>query len=134
MKLVECLTKGDAKVIDSMDAISAVGHRIVQGADVFDKSVLVTDEVIEKIDELRELAPVHNHAHALALRACKSVIPANVPQVVVFDTAFHQTMPPKAFMFGLPYDPLHGTAKSPQAEKRLYRSGDRCLHIHKSYQ
>ena len=104
MKLVDCLTKGDAKVIDSMDAISAVGHRIVQGADVFDKSVLVTDEVIDKIDELRELAPVHNHAHALALRACKSVIPANVPQVVVFDTAFHQTMPAKAFMFGLPYE------------------------------
>lgn len=104
MKLVDTLTKGDAKVIDSMDQISAVGHRIVQGADIFDKSVLVTDEIIEKIDELRELAPVHNHAHALALRACKSVIPENVPQVVVFDTAFHQTMPPKAYMFGLPYD------------------------------
>ncbi len=104
MKLVEVLTTGDAKVIDSMDEISAVGHRIVQGADVFDKSVLVTDEIIDKIDELRELAPVHNHAHALALRACKSVIPANVPQVVVFDTAFHQTMPPKAYMFGLPYE------------------------------
>ncbi len=104
MKLVEVLTSGEGKVIDSMDEISAVGHRIVQGADVFDKSVIVTDEIIEKIDELRELAPVHNHAHALALRACKSVIPANVPQVVVFDTAFHQTMPPKAFMFGLPYE------------------------------
>ncbi|HBB72253.1 MAG TPA: acetate kinase [Ruminococcus sp.] len=104
MELVKALTTGDAKVIDSMDEISAVGHRIVQGADVFDKSVLVTDEVIDKIDDLRELAPVHNHAHALALRACKSVIPANVPQVVVFDTAFHQTMPPKAFMFGLPYE------------------------------
>lgn len=104
MKLVETLTSGDAKVIDSMDAISAVGHRVVQGADIFDKSVIVTDEIIDKIDELRELAPVHNHAHALALRACKSVIPENVPQVVVFDTAFHQTMPPKAYMFGLPYD------------------------------
>ena len=104
MKLVEALTTGDSKVIDSMDEISAVGHRIVQGADVFDKSVLVTDEIIDKIDEFRELAPVHNHAHALALRACKKVIPENVPQVVVFDTAFHQTMPPKAFMFGLPYD------------------------------
>ncbi len=104
MKLVEALTTGEAKVIDSMDEISAVGHRIVQGADIFDKSVLVTDEIIDKIDELRELAPVHNHAHALALRACKGVIPANVPQVVVFDTAFHQTMPPKAFMFGLPYE------------------------------
>ena len=104
MKLVEALTTGDAKVIDNMDCISAVGHRIVQGADVFDRSVLVTDEIIDKIDELRELAPVHNHAHALALRACKKVIPENVPQVVVFDTAFHQTMPPKAYMFGLPYD------------------------------
>lgn len=104
MKLVEALTTGDAKVIDSMDAISAVGHRIVQGVDVFDKSVIVTDEIIDKIDELRELAPVHNHAHALALRACKSVIPENVPQVAVFDTAFHQTMPPKAFMFGFPYE------------------------------
>lgn len=104
MKLVETLTSGDAKVIESMDEISAVGHRVVQGADIFDKSVLVTDEIIDKIDELRELAPVHNHAHALALRACKSVIPADVPQVAVFDTAFHQTMPPKAYMFGLPYD------------------------------
>lgn len=104
MKLVEALTTGDAKVIDSMDEISAVGHRIVQGADIFDKSVLVTDEIIDKIDELRELAPVHNHAHALALRACKKVIPEGVPQVVVFDTAFHQTMPPKAYMFGLPYE------------------------------
>ncbi|MDE6781542.1 MAG: acetate kinase, partial [Ruminococcus sp.] len=104
MKLVEALTTGDAKVIDSMDEISAVGHRIVQGADIFDKSVLVTDEIIDKIDELRELAPVHNHAHALALRACKKVIPDGVPQVAVFDTAFHQTMPPKAYMFGLPYE------------------------------
>ncbi len=104
MKLVEALTTSDAKVIDSMNEISAVGHRIVQGADIFDKSVLVTDEIIDKIDELRELAPVHNHAHALALRACKKVIPEGVPQVVVFDTAFHQTMPPKAYMFGLPYD------------------------------
>ncbi len=104
MKLVEALTVSDAKVIDSMDQISAVGHRIVQGADIFDKSVLVTDEIIDKIDELRELAPVHNHAHALALRACKSVIPANVPQVVVFDTAFHQTMPERAYMYALPYE------------------------------
>lgn len=103
-KLVEVLTTGDASVIKSMNEIDAVGHRIVQGAEVFSKTVLVTDEVIEKIDELRELAPVHNHAHALALRACKKVLPASVPQAVVFDTAFHQTMPPKAYMFGLPYE------------------------------
>ena len=92
-KLVETLTTGDASVIKSMDEISAVGHRIVQGAEIFDKTTLVTDEVIKQIDELQELAPVHNHPHALPLWACKNVIPENVPQVVAFDTAFHQTMP-----------------------------------------
>ena len=103
-KVVEVLTSGDASVIKSMDEIAAVGHRIVQGAEIFNKATIVTDEVIDQIDGLSELAPVHNHPHALALRACKKVIPANVPQVVVFDTAFHQTMPEKAFMFGLPYE------------------------------
>ena len=103
-KLVEVLTSGEGKVIDSMSEIKAVGHRIVQGAEVFSETTLVTDEVIDKIDGLAELAPVHNHPHALALRACKKVIPADCPQVVVFDTAFHQTMPEKAYMFGLPYE------------------------------
>lgn len=103
-KLVEVLTSGEASVISSMAEISAVGHRIVQGAEIFNKTCIATDEVIDKIDSLAELAPVHNHPHALALRACKKVIPENVPQVVVFDTAFHQTMPPKAYMFGLPYE------------------------------
>ncbi len=103
-KLVEVLTTGDASVIKSMSEISAVGHRIVQGAEIFTKSVLVTDEVIQQIDDLQELAPVHNHPHALALWACKKVIPETVPQVVVFDTGFHQTMPAKAYMFGLPYE------------------------------
>jgi acetate kinase len=103
-KLVDVLTKSDAKVIDSMNAISAVGHRIVQGAEIFSETVLVTDEIIDQIDELRELAPVHNHAHALALRACRKVLPDTVPQAVVFDTAFHSSMPEEAFMFGLPYE------------------------------
>ncbi len=103
-KVVEVLTTGDAAVIKSMDEIAAVGHRIVQGAEVFNKTTLVTDEVIQKIDDLAELAPVHNHPHALALWACKKVIPETVPQAVVFDTAFHQTMPEKAFMFGMPYE------------------------------
>lgn len=103
-KLVEVLTKGDAAVIKSMDEISAVGHRVVQGAEIFNKTTLVTDDVIQQIDDLSELAPVHNHPHALALRACKKVISENTPQVVVFDTAFHQTMPEKAFMYGLPYE------------------------------
>ena len=103
-KLVEVLTTGDASVIKSMDEISAVGHRVVQGAEIFSKTTLVTDEVIQQIDDLQELAPVHNHPHALALWACKKVLPDNVPQAVVFDTAFHQTIPEKAFMFGLPYE------------------------------
>lgn len=103
-KLVEVLTTGEGKVIDSMSEISAVGHRIVQGAEIFDRACIVTEEVIDQIDALSELAPVHNHPHALALRACTKVLPEGTPQVVVFDTAFHQTMPPKAFMFGLPYE------------------------------
>lgn len=103
-KLVEVLTTGDGKVIDSMSEISAVGHRVVQGAEIFSQTTLVTDEVIQQIDDLSELAPVHNHPHALALRACKKVIPETTPQVVVFDTAFHQTMPEKAYMFGMPYE------------------------------
>ena len=103
-EVVKKMTTGEGKVIDSMSEISAVGHRIVQGAEIFSKTTLVTDEVIQQIDDLSELAPVHNHPHALALRACKKVIPATTPQVVVFDTAFHSTMPEKAFMYGLPYE------------------------------
>lgn len=103
-KLIDTLLNSEASVISSMSEISAVGHRIVQGAEVFSETTLVTDEVIEKIDELAELAPVHNHAHALALRACRKVFDESVPQVVVFDTAFHQTMPPKAYMYGIPYE------------------------------
>ena len=103
-KLVETLTKGEGAVIKDMNEISAVGHRIVQGAEIFNKATMVTDEVIDQIDALAELAPVHNHPHALALRACKKVFSESVPQVAVFDTAFHQTMPEKAFMYALPYE------------------------------
>ena len=102
-KLTDTLLNSKASVIKSMSEISAVGHRVVQGAEVFSETTLVTDEVIDKIDELAELAPVHNHAHALALRACKKVFDPSVPQAVVFDTAFHQTMPPKAYMYGIAY-------------------------------
>lgn len=102
-RLVQALTTGDAAVISSMDEVSAVGHRVVQGAELFTKTTLVTDEVIDEIENLKELAPVHNHGHALALWACKKTMP-NIPQVVVFDTAFHQTIPQKAFMYGFPYE------------------------------
>ncbi|MCD7848170.1 MAG: acetate kinase [Oscillospiraceae bacterium] len=103
-KLVEVLTSGEGKVIDSMSEISAVGHRVVHGGELYKETTLVTDKVIEDIDALSELAPVHNHPNALALRACKKVLAPGTPQVAVFDTAFHQTMPPKAYMFGLPYE------------------------------
>jgi acetate kinase len=103
-QVVQALTSGEGKVIDSMEEIKAVGHRVVQGAEIFSQTTKVTDDVIRKIDDLQELAPVHNHPHALALWACKKVIPDHVPQAVVFDTAFHQTMPPKAYVFGMPYE------------------------------
>ncbi len=102
-KLVKVLTEGEGAVISSMDEIGAIGNRIVQGGDVFSETVIVTDEVIDKIDELSAIAPVHNHGAALALRACKKVLPG-VPMTVVFDTAFHRTMPEKAYMFALPYE------------------------------
>ncbi len=103
-KVIEVLTSGDCKVIDSMDEVGAVGHRTVQGGERFKETCLATDEVIDGIDELSELAPVHNHPQALALRACRSVLPEGVPQVCVFDTAFHSTMPRKAYLYGLPYE------------------------------
>lgn len=102
-RLVQALTTGDAAVISDMSEISAVGHRVVQGAEVFTKTTLVTDEIIDKIEELKELAPVHNHGHALALWACRKIMP-ETPMVVVFDTAFHQTIPEKAYMYGFPYE------------------------------
>ncbi len=103
-KVIEKLTSGDGKVVDSVSEISAVGHRVVQGGDIFSKSVIATDEVIDQIEKLSPLAPLHNPAHVLALRACRKVVGENVPMVAVFDTAFHQSMPSKAFMYGLPYE------------------------------
>ncbi len=101
--VVFALTKSEAKVIDSFDEISAIGHRIVQGGSVFEGSCLVTPDVIDKIEELGALAPLHNPAHVLAIRACIKTFGDKIPQVVVFDTSFHQTMPPKAYMYALPY-------------------------------
>lgn len=89
--------------LNSMDEIDAVGHRIVQGGDIFKHSVLVDDTVIEQIEDLSELAPLHNHAHVLGIKAVKKLLP-NVPQTVVFDTAFHQTMPKEAFLYALPLE------------------------------
>ena len=102
--VVYALTKSDAKVLDSFDEISAIGHRIVQGGSIFPNSCLVTPDVIDKIEKLGALAPLHNPAHVLAIRACIKTFGDKIPQVVVFDTSFHQTMPPKAYMYPLPYE------------------------------
>ena len=99
----DLLTSKDRGVIKSMDEIQAVGHRIVHGGEKFTKSVLVTDEVIKGIEEVSPLAPLHNPASLTGIRACMEVMP-DIPHVVVFDTAFHQTMPPQAYLYALPYE------------------------------
>lgn len=98
------LTSGECAVISSMNEICAVGHRIVQGGALFDKSVLVTDEVVKGIESLIDLAPLHNAAHLQGIRACMEVLGPKVPEVVVFDNCFHLTMGPEAYMFAVPYE------------------------------
>lgn len=90
-------------VISDMKEIDAVGHRVVHGGEKFAESVLLTDEVIETIESLNDLAPLHNPANLMGIRACKAIMP-NTPMVGVFDTAFHQTMPAEAFIYALPYE------------------------------
>ena len=102
--VVYALTKSDAKVIDSFDEVSAIGHRIVQGGAVFKGSCLITEDSLNKIDELGALAPFHNPAHVLAIKACIKTFGNEIPQVAVFDTSFHQTMPEHVYMFALPYE------------------------------
>ena len=104
MKVVEMMTTGEGAVVKDKSEISAIGHRVVQGAEFFTKSEIVTDAIIDKIEEIAPLAPVHNMAHVQGLRSAKAVFGASVPNVVVFDTTFHQTMPPKAYMYGVPYE------------------------------
>ena len=89
-------------VIKSMDEISAVGHRVVHGGEKYSESVIVNDEVLENLEELVKLAPLHNPANIIGIKACQALMPTT-PMVVVFDTAFHQTMPQKAFMYPVPY-------------------------------
>lgn len=100
----KALTEGETKVIDSLDEIDAIGHRIVQGGALFNDSVLVTDDVKKGIESLIDLAPLHNAAHLQGIDACQEVFGKDKPEVVVFDNAFHSTMPPKAFIFPVPYE------------------------------
>ena len=101
--VLDALIDKDHGVLKSFDDIEAVGHRIVQGADFFSGSAIVDEDVIKKIDFCCDFAPLHNPAHLLGIRACQEVLPS-VPQVVTFDTAFHQTMPPVAYTYAIPYE------------------------------
>lgn len=98
------LSEGEHKVIDSFDEIDAIGHRFVQGGDKYTKSVLIDAEVERVVEELSPLAPLHNPANLQGYRACRDVVGESVPQVAVFDTAFHSTMPAKAYMYAVPYE------------------------------
>ena len=100
--LLDALVDPESGVLKSFDDIEAVGHRIVQGADFFSGSAIVDEDVLAKIEICCDFAPLHNPAHLLGIRAMQKVLPT-VPQVVTFDTAFHQTMPPYNYMYGLPY-------------------------------
>ena len=127
MKLVlDALTDADHGVLKSLDDIEAVGHRIVHGGEYFSSSALVNEDVMKKIEICCDFAPLHNPAHLLGIRAVQAVLPS-VPQVVTLDTAFHQSIPPYAFMYGLPYEDYskyrvrkygaHGTSHQFVAEK-----------------
>lgn len=97
------MTRGEGHVIDSVEEIAAVGHRVTHGGDKFSRSVLVDEAAIDAINEMRDISPLHNPPQAATIRACRSVFGEKVPMVAVFDTAFHATMPPKAYTFAIPY-------------------------------
>lgn len=101
--ILEQFMNPEYKVIDSLKEIDAVGHRIVHGGEIFDKSVLIDEDVISKIDECASLAPLHNPAAILGIRACQEAMPG-VPMSAVFDTAFHQTMPAENYIYPIPYE------------------------------
>ena len=101
--VIEALTNPETGVVKSLDEIGAVGHRMVHGGEKFSSSVVITDEVKKAVAECNDLAPLHNPANLIGVEACQKLMP-NTPMVGVFDTAFHQTMPEKAYMYGLPYE------------------------------
>ncbi len=121
------LTNPEYKVVDSLNEINAIGHRVVHGGEYFKESVVITDDVIAKVEECAELAPLHNIAAAQGMKACKKVMPGK-PMVAVFDTAFHQTMPKDKYIYAIPYEyykkygvrkyGAHGTSHS-YVSKRL---------------
>ncbi len=100
--VIEALTNKDTGVLNSLDEIDCVGHRIVHGGVNLTHSYIIDEDVIKEIEGCSDLAPLHNPAHVLGIRACQKLMP-NTPMVVVFDTAFQQTMPPKAYLYAIPY-------------------------------
>ena len=100
---LEQFTNPEYKVIDSLDEINAVGHRVVHGGEIFKESIVIDDKVIKEIESCSEFAPLHNPAAVLGMEACKKVM-ANVPMVAVFDTTFHQTMPKDKYIYPIPYE------------------------------
>jgi acetate kinase len=101
--VIEKLVDPQVGVVSSLDEIGAVGHRIVHGGEKFSGSVMIDDEVLKAVEECNDLAPLHNPANLIGINSCKEIMP-EVPMVAVFDTAFHQTMPKKAYLYGLPYE------------------------------
>jgi acetate kinase len=101
--VLNILTHDDTKVISSIDEISAIGHRVVHGGEYFNKSTLVDEETIKKIEELIPLAPLHNPANLLGIKICQEIMP-DKPNVAVFDTAFHQTMPEENYLYAVPHE------------------------------
>ena len=101
--VLEALTNPRTGVVGSLDEIGAVGHRVVHGGEKFAESVVIDSEVLAAVEECNDLAPLHNPANLIGINACRKLMP-DTPMVAVFDTAFHQTMPEKAYMYGLPYE------------------------------
>ncbi|MDF2610148.1 MAG: acetate kinase, partial [Lachnospiraceae bacterium] len=136
--VLDALTDSNHGVIKSLDEIGAVGHRVVHGGEKFASSTVITEEVMEAIEECNDLAPLHNPANLIGINACKALMP-NVPMVAVFDTAFHQTMPAKAYLYGIPYEyydkykirryGFHGTSHSYVTDRAIRLAG---LNVDKS--
>lgn len=101
--VIDALTDAETGVVKSLDEIGAVGHRVVHGGEKFASSVVITEDVLKAIEECNDLAPLHNPANLIGINACQKLMP-NTPMVAVFDTTFHQTMPEKAYLYGLPYE------------------------------
>ncbi|AXX94335.1 MULTISPECIES: acetate/propionate family kinase [Arcobacter] len=140
--VLRILTNDETKVINSISEIEAIGHRVVHGGEYFKKSVLIDNEVIDKIEELIPLAPLHNPAHVIGIKICRELMP-NVPNVATFDTAFHQTMPEENFLYAVPYGDytehhlrkygFHGTSHyyvSNEANKLLNKKNSKVIVCH----